>query len=339
MKQMTKYIALLALCIALASLASCAGKTPDETRPAETTAPEEITTRATETRVDVQLAVVDQDGQAVSEAVFTILPDREDGESATLNTDAEGKCSVSLPIGGYSVRFDVLPEYVLGVDTPIAVTENMDPVTLTVTDNTPNGTEERPFVISESTTSVTVPAGATYYFTLFGGNNRTLTVEDENAEITYNGTAYTPDETGAVSVRLVTESMREHVLFGLSNKSGEDREMTMTILSDPGTMDNPIVIEAGQSVTANVPKDGMVYYQYTATADGTLQVSSADSINNISLNNVTTSRVSDFTEGAESESLPVAAGDVVTVVVSVIGGDPNAEANAVTFTLTLLTEE
>ena len=66
-----------------------------------------------------------------------------------------------------------------------------------------------------------------------------------------------------------------------------------------------------------------------------LRVASADSINNISLNNVTTSHVSNFTEGNETETLPVKAGDQITVVVSVIGGDRGAEHNPVTFTLTL----
>ena len=339
MKKLIRYIALLTLLtvtLALAlALASCVGKIPDETLPEGTTSPEEITTRAA-ARIDVHFAVVDQDGNAVSEAVFTILPDTEEGESATVNADEEGKCSVSLPFGNYTVRFDVLPEYVLGIETPVTVTENMAPVTLTVTDNTPNGTEERPFVITENTSTVTVPAGETFYFTLFGGNNRTLTVENANAEITYNGTTYTPDADGVVSVRLATESLRDHVLFALANKGSEDADMTVVILSDPGTMDNPIIVEElGVSITANVPQDGMVYYLWTATSDGTLRVASADSINNISLNNVTTSHVSNFTEGNETETLPVKAGDQITVVVSVIGGDRGAEHNPVTFTLTL----
>ena len=112
--------------------------------------------------------------------------------------------------------------------------------------------------------------------------------------------------------------------------------MTVSLMSDPGTMDNPMIIEVlGEAITAQVPQEGMVYYKWTATASGTLKVSSSDSINNISLNNITTSRVSDFTEGKEFETLAVSEGDIVTVVVSVIGGDRNAEFNPVTFTLTL----
>lgn len=337
MKHLNRYAALIILATLLMGiLASCNGEKNVETLPEETTVVEEVTTQEEEIRVDVSFFVVDQDGNIISEAVITVLPDSEDGESATLNTDAGGKCSVSLPVGSYTVRFDLLPEYVLGIDTPITVTESMEPVALTVTDNTPNGTEERPFVLNESTATVTIPAGETYHFTLFGGNNRTLTVENPYAEITYNGTVYTPDAEGVVSVRLETESLRDHAFFALKNTGEEACEMMLSILSDPGAIDNPIIIEElGVALTASVPQDGIVYYQWTAPSAGTLKVTSADSINNISLNNVTTSRVSDFTEGKESETLPVSAGDTVTVVVSVIGGDRNAEFNTVTFTLTL----
>jgi hypothetical protein len=66
-----------------------------------------------------------------------------------------------------------------------------------------------------------------------------------------------------------------------------------------------------------------------------LTVRSTDTINNISLNNLTTSQVSSFTEGKESETLAVSEGDEITIVVSVLGGDKNAEYNPVSFSLTL----
>ena len=91
----------------------------------------------------------------------------------------------------------------------------------------------------------------------------------------------------------------------------------------------------GESITANVPQDDMIYYRWTATAAGKLTVTSPDPINNISLNNLANSKVTDFTNGAESVTLEVAEGDTITIVVSVIGGDKQAETNPVTFTLTL----
>ena len=171
---------------------------------------------------------------------------------------------------------------------------------------------------------------------LFGANNRTLTMNDPAAEVFYNNSTYKPDAEGKIAIRMKTESARAPSFFAVTNTSAEEKEMTVTILSDPGAMDNPIVIETlGEAVTANVPRDGMVYYRWTATATGKLTVTSADTINNISLNNLANSKVTDFSNGAESVSLEVAEGDTITIVVSVIGGDKQAETNPVTFTLTL----
>lgn len=336
-------ICLLVGIILLQAMTACNGNQTEETRP-EVTIPETIVTEAITdapvAKVDFRLSVVDQDGNPIPEAVVTILPVDETAESATLNVDGEGTIQVSLPAGEYTVRFDILPEYVLGMDTPMTVVAGMDPVILTVTDNKPNGTEARPFVINEDTVAMSVPAGSTYHFTLFGGHNRTLTVENANAEITYKDTVYTPDASGRIAVRMSTENPRDHSYFSLTNKGNEDCEMTVVIVSDPGAMDNPIPVQnLGEALIAKVPQDGMVYYKWLATASGTLTVTSEDSINNISLNNLTTSQVSNFTEGKGSETLNVHVGDEITVVVSVLGGDKNAEYNTVTFTLTMSEQE
>ena len=338
--KLVRILLILALAVSLLAVTACDKDTPADTTEDTTAAGEEATTEApTETpaaKVEVTLTVKDQDGNAMPEAVLTILPASEEGESATLTADNEGTVTVTLPEGEYTVRFDVLPEYVLGIDTKITVKAGMEPVALEVIDNTPNGSEERPFVINEDSLTVTVPAGETYHFTLFGGYNRTLHVTDAGVEILFRDQTYAPDENGSIAVRIVTDSPRDHAYVALTNKSGDSREITLTLVSDPGAMDNPIVIETlGESITANVPQDGMVYYRWTATAAGKLTVTSADAINNISLNNLANSKVTDFTNGAESVTLEVAEGDTITIVVSVIGGDKQAETNPVTFTLTL----
>lgn len=338
--KLVRILLILALAVSLLAVTACDKNPPADTTEDTTAAGEEATTEAPTdapaAKVEVTLTVKDQDGNAMPEAVLTILPASEEGESATLTADNEGTVTVTLPEGEYTVRFDVLPEYVLGIDTKITVKAGMEPVTLEVTDNTPNGSEERPFVINEDSITVTVPAGVTYHFTLFGGYNRTLHVTDAGAEILFRDQTYAPDENGSIAVRIVTDSPRDHAYVALTNKSGDSREITLTLVSDPGAMDNPIVIETlGESITANVPQDGMVYYRWTATAAGKLTVTSADPINNISLNNLANSKVTDFTNGAESVTLEVAEGDTITIVVSVIGGDKQAETNPVTFTLTL----
>lgn len=342
--KLIRILLILTLTVSLLAVTACDKNKPDNTPEDTTVGGEEITTEApTEApaaKVEVTLTVKDQEGNPMAEAVLTILPANGEGESATLTADSEGTVKVSIPEGEYTVRFDVLPEYVLGIDTAITVAAGMEPVVLEVTDNTPNGSEERPFVIPDDTVTVKIPAGVTYHFTLFGANNRTLTLNDPAAEVIYNDTTYKPDAEGKISVRMKTESPRDPSFFAVTNTSAEEKEMTVVILSDPGAMDNPIVIEQlGETLTAKVPQDGMVYYKWTATATGTVTVLSSDTINNISLNNLTTSQVSDFSNGAESVSLNVTEGDEITVVVSVLGGDKQAEYNEVSFKLSMGGEE
>ena len=332
---------LLALLLTAAVMTACnSGEPTDPTvsddSAAKTEAPTEAPTQAPAEKVSVTLTVKDQDGNPVTEATVTVLPADGEGESATLTANGEGSMTVSLPVGQYTVRFDVLPEYVLGIDVPLTVTAGMEPVTLEVTDNTPNGSEERPFVINEDTVTLKIPAETTYHFTMLGANNRTLTYTHAEVILLYDNGVYHPAGDGSLEVRMTTDSPRDHSYFALRNTGSAETEITVRFISDPGAMDNPIVIDAlDTAITANVPLDGMVYYQWTATATGTLTVASADTINNISINNLATSQVSDFSAGGESVSLPVTDGDVITVVVSAIGGDRQAEYQPVTFTLSM----
>ena len=340
MKRFRKFACLFAgITVLLAILAACGGQQTSDNSDTEAVATSPVTdieTTAPVQKVDVVLNIRDQDGNPVPNTVVTLLPVLETLESATITADSEGMICVSLPVGEYTVRFDVLPEYVLGIETPLTVAPDMEPVTMQVTDNSPNGSEDRPFVILENTTVVTVPAGETYHFTLFGGDNRTMTVENPHAEITYKGTVYSPDSSGCIELRMSTENPRDPFFFALTNKGTDSCEMTVVITSDLGSMDNPIYVETlGEVITANVPQDGVVYYKWIATESGTLTVTSTDTTNNISLNNLTTSQVSNYTEGRESETLVVTKGHEITIVVSVLGGDKNAEFNPVSFTLTL----
>ena len=303
-----------------------------------TDAPTEAPTAPEVQKVDVSLSIKDQDGTPMAGAVVTLLPENDSGEeeAAPVTADENGNLTVTLPEGKYTVRYDVLPEYVLGIDTSITVTTGMEPVALTVTNNTPNGTPDRPFVVNEDTVPASIPVGANYTYTLFGANNRTVTIVGKDLEVTFKETTYTPDEKGEISFRITSDSPREHIFFTVANKGSETCETTINLASDPGSMDNPIAIESlGESISVNVPKDGMVYYTWKSTAAGTLTVNSADAINNISLNNLTTSQVTNFTQGSETASIAVNEGDVITVVISTVGGDQNAEFQTVTFVLTL----
>ncbi len=304
--------------------------TSEETTAAETTAAE----------VSVTITVKNQKGTAMAGAVLVITPVSDDPyetpASTNATTDEAGVAALTLTVGEYHIEFDNLPEYHVAGRTSLTVAEGMETVALEVTDNTPDGSEEHPFFINTETTTVTLPAGATLHYSLFGGDRRSLTLTEPAVELILNGQTLSPDENGRITTPISGASERDHVYFALKNTSDAALELTITITSEPGTLSNPFSITTlGEPVVAEIPKDTMLYYTFTATETGTLVVTSADAINNISLNNLANSISSGFTSGAETVTLDVSAGDQISIVVSTVGGDTSAATQTVTFTLTM----
>ncbi len=296
----------------------------------------EVTETDTEAAVEVSvtLTVKDQEGTAMAGAVLDLLREGESSAAATVTADENGTATVTLTEGTYTVRYQSLPQYVLGYSATVVVESGMEAVLLEVTNNTPNGSTERPFVISDESITVNVPAGEAYCFTLFGGTGRTLIVENAHAEVTYNGTVYPPDENGRIEVRMATASASEHIIFTLKNTADAAEDMTASLYSDPGTMENPFVAKAGEDIVCEVPKDASVYYTFTATFTGTLQLHTEDVINNISMTNLNTSKTTNFSNGStEPQVIGVNEGDVVSIIVSTVGGDTTLATQTVTFTI------
>ena len=346
MKQTRKLTALflgvlMATTVAMTACDSEPDNTPSETTGAvvdtvpETKPETEPETEAPATTVSVSLTVKEEDGTPVPAAVLRILSaDDDEAEPTVATTDNAGVANVTLAVGAYTVTFDTLPEMFVGGTTALTVEEGMEPVTIEVINNTPDGSEEHPFFISEDSNSAVIPAGASHYFTMFSGDRRSIVVDNANIEITMNGVIYKPDETtGRVTVRISSDNPQEHAKFVITNTSTADQTLTIAIASDLGSLDNPIVVTALDEITASVPKGLTVYYQWTATETGTLQVTSETPSNDISLHNKTGGQSSSSTAGGKSTSVAVKAGDVIAINVAA-----NTSANQITeviFTLSM----
>ena len=83
-----------------------------------------------------------------------------------------------------------------------------------------------------------------------------------------------------------------------------------------------------------VPADGAVYYIWTATANGTLTVSSASNQNNVTLNNLTTMRYGESSNGAGTVTTTVNANDELQIVVSTVADANGNPAATLSLTLT-----
>ncbi len=321
---------------AMGIVAGSESETDGNTDTAGDTSTESETAR-TPAEVNVTLHIKDQYGTAIAGAAIQINNAKiKPIDPVTATTDADGNATVTLTEGEYTVIFEELPEYHLGGSTPLTVTAGMDAVEIEVTNNTPNGSEEHPFFLNTESATFTFAENTTYYFSLFAGDRRSVVIENAGGlTVTLNGTAHTADENGTVRIPLVTDKQQNRMNLAITSPTAQD--VTVTVETEPGALDNPIVLtlDAYKTVTATVPKDTVVYYSFTVPADWTgISVHSDDPANNISMTNQTTSATTNFTDGEVEKTfdLAVTGGDVVIIAVSLLDGA--ADQQSLTFFLT-----
>ncbi len=282
--------------------------------------------------VEVRFAVTDNYGEAMEGATL-IVQDKYGTVNLTGTVGANGFYSLVLDPGEYMVMVEDLPDYHLAGVYTITVQAGMSDVEVAVQDNTPNGTLEKPFTVLEEPLTMNFNANETFHFGVRCGTGKYMVVENANAEVSYNGVVYTADADGKIAVRIHSSDPKGQIIFTITNKSEEGQDITVQLFADPGTMENPYVVENGQSYTAHVVGDSSVYYQYIATADGQLTITSPTAVGSITLFNMNTSRMEGPSEGASTLTLTeVKAGDVVRIEVFVTN-EATEEENDVEFTL------
>ena len=282
--------------------------------------------------VDCTLTVSDQDGTALAALALTLSLANGSGDPIDLTTDSDGHCTVTLTEGLWRVSYEALPTGYLADVTSFLVNKENTAYDIKVINNIPNGTVERPFVIVDEITTVTIPAGASHVYVTYGAQDRSFVMSDVGLGVSYKDENRTANADGEIKFPLISQSPRDPAYITLTNTSNVDVEATFRIEADPGTLNNPYVVETiDEAFTANVPKESTVYYTWTATKSGILMVSSENSKNYIAMTNVTTYANSYYTEGTFCTYLAVSTGDAVQIAVA--SSDNTADVSEITFSL------
>ena len=113
-------------------------------------------------QVDVTFTVKDDEGDVLA-GITVILANEENDEYnvTTAASDAEGKITAKVYVGSYSVYYDYDTDalgYYLTQTGTITVTDETTALELFLIDNNPNGTLEKPYIISAGENSITIPA-------------------------------------------------------------------------------------------------------------------------------------------------------------------------------------
>lgn len=324
LKRLTALI--MALCISLGTAAlavACGGE--DNTSQTESSQGSNSSTTessqsnsssmAENAKYTLTVAVVKEDGAPLSGISFTLTGYRYE-ESAT--TDAEGKAAFSGASGTYTLTLmEGLPEYHYAdvYSQEVTLSENTA-VTVTVEDATPDGSEAKPytfFVDENGEMAATLPANATYHYDVYRAVGQSLVIENENVEVTFNGTTYAP-VSGEIVVPFGLEDMRDKAHFTVTNKSASELQLTFK-LQDSSPVEE-LVLALDEAITASVTGDEAVVYTWTATANGVLKIVSDSKGKSIGVSVAGSTDV--LTEEDTELEVEVNAGDVVTVSVSAI---------------------
>jgi len=194
-----------------------------------------------------------------------------------------------------------------GEDTTVAGGEDT-----TVAPGPELGSEENPIEVmftmndeyTEGTATVTVPAGATYYFQSYGIGGMNLTIND--------GTP-TP----------LSGNPRMPVVFSITNEGEAEAEYALAVSYPVGSMSNPAQLVIGENTAAIEAGNTQGYYfTYTAEAAGTLTLTiSSEAGWTYVVNNMTSYvygdiQCSDSDPVVNPAVVTVAAGDVIEIIVN-----------------------
>ncbi len=180
------------------------------------------------------------------------------------------------------------------------------------------GSEENPIFLDDISKAIKAPVGANetvYYQGRLGGE--TLTIKDAaNAKVTYNGTEYTPDEQGVITVAFpATEpGDRNPMIFSITSTVEATYVLDFGYVSD--TIEETMTVEITEAVEEGVDKT------WTAPATGRLTVTIESEDNWFySVTNVTTGVSSDiyyFDTNEPTMTIDVAEGDEIKINVNVL---------------------
>ena len=279
--------------------------------------------------VEVSFSIQLEDGQPLSGVTLLL----EDDEYYEIALDSNGCAVAEILPGIYDVSFD--GPYI-AYTKYVEVDADSTSFNITVMDNTPDGSVEKPFFISEKTTELSLAPGQEIFFNYLGKSIKYAIIEKEGVIVNFNGQSYGYDEDNGVVRAPIdpSESDGRGIVFSVKNCSEEQMDVILHFIAPVGSSENPIVVNDNNFVTT-VNADTEMYFIWTADKDGTLVLTTNSDRNNIHMIKTLEGNVPvySYTDGANTAEMKVCVGDVITIVVTVVA--PNSNSANTDYNVTL----
>ena len=222
--------------------------------------------------VDITLTVKDEKGNPLAAVEIHLVYDES---KYTMITDENSVVTHSVKVGEYYLEYnyDTIPEGFFQKDFSVNVQPDSTTFELGFMDNNPDGTEGKPFYISESETELVIESGQEIYYNYRGAIEKNLVIRSNDLSVTYNGEIYQPVD-GVISFYIVPE-IGVSTVFSVKNNSSVTVSEVLELISPLGSMDNPIAL-SGNAVSVNLPAEAILYYSWTVNKSGVLAVNLPD---------------------------------------------------------------
>lgn len=134
------------------------------------------------------------------------------------------------------------------------------------------GTKENPEMKGPTAKfELELEGGQEYYIEFLRLKNLTLQIKDPDAYVIYNDKKYEP-KNGVVSLLVTCPDTNTPAIIVFGNASDKTKTFTITMASQPGSIDNPYDLKEGENqVKIGAGNDQGVYYIWTAPENGSLR--------------------------------------------------------------------
>ncbi|MBQ4510251.1 MAG: hypothetical protein II984_05970 [Clostridia bacterium] len=260
------------------------------------------------------ITVKDQDGLFVSDATVSIYDNLGD-IIKTLTTNNEGKAVCSLK-GKFFVDVYSLPD---GYTDSMPHTELIENTVITVNNNNPNGTQKRPYSLSDGLTTVEINANEKIFYTVSFGDNKTFRIKNATGiKVTYGNNSYTPN--GKNEINFIMDKNEQTSLI-VENTSYDRVSVTAEVFYQRTEMEKAESIRLHTDVEALASAGKAKYFKWIADRSGMVMVYSQTENNNIRLYNKTLNMWSQETNGNMCEYMYANENDEIYVEVSAVSYD------------------
>ncbi len=269
---------------------------------------------------EVTFTVVLDSGEPLAGVKFTL---ERGGKVYDFTTGSDGTVKASIALNTYYISFDLdtIPEYCMP-DAPagVKIDENTSDVSFTVINNTPDGTEKKPFFISENETDVTLAPGQEIFFNYRGSSMKTVTIRVAGISVSYNGEIY-----GSVGDLLEVPLYPEigvMTLFSIKNETDSEITTVMELIAKIGSSENPIEITESNTVVSVLPEE-VIYYEWTADKAGVVVLTSSAVNGSITVTRILENDVPVISQinGGGAAYITVSEGETITINVSLLDSE------------------